>query len=1105
MKGFKNGCQVNNFIGDQFAVRFHSPAPLSQINDTRQSSSHRHRERALFASLFGHFRTRANSSTWRFSVQVLLGGAVSLLGLCLPATLHAQAAGHTVVFRQPGFPTLESEPVSEQVLKSALGAGTEFADINNLRSGNALKDARLLVLPNGSAMPAEAWPAIEAYLQRGGNLLLLGGRPLRVPVLGDAPGSFKQEAAQDSYSRELDFRNSYAVPMGPEETHFAWRAGYSFLPQIAVHAKKVFAEEGRLDGLGYLESADGTRVAAPVIVADDPGGKLPDTRVVALPFDPAPGYWNSQDGIRLIGAAARYAAAGPTHFFIEVQYSALRPGEIPQITLHLRRPSEVSEDKRVSEDKSPETSEAKVAMYLGDKHEAAVDLNGASADAPVPFSKPLAAGVYTIRATWTPAGASEPQEFAENGLEVEELSALETGPALGTHGDFLSLGGKPFFPVGTNYFTTQNNGWDFSGPRNAAVWERDFADMQRHGVSFVRTGVWMSNGKFVEPATGGVNERFLRNLEAYLAAAHHHGITVNFTCFAFSPRVGEPQRRPDQPGAPMPPPPNPYLNPAAVAAEHAYVLSIVHRFGKVPWLSYDLINEPSFSNPRVIFHGNVPNGDPVELHDWQTWLQQRYGNLSALADAWRVTPQSLGGWSSIPLPEMHDMTYDRYGNPNEVRAFDYNLFAQAMFSGWVHGMVEAIRGAGSTQLINVGQDEGGVTDRVLNQFYATAGVSFTTDHTYWQDDALLWDSVAAKRPGLPNITGETGYQPAWNPDGSWRYDELTGTDIMERKWALGFADGSSGAMQWDWAREPDFGMERSDGSAKVWENMMRGMGEFAKQAAPYATGLTPPQVAIVLPQSLQLSVLNPEALQAQKTAVRVLYQYDRAEAYAVGSYQTDVLGTPKLILLPSAYGLNAKAWSDIEARVKAGAVLLISGPFSEDAHLHETDRAKQLGLDTKIVPLQLRDDTLHFPGGDEPLEYPGMETTILDRAALPGGKDWAEVSLGAGKVLFSAYPLELNTNLQSVGAVYAYALKLAQVEPVYTTPVKNPGILICPTVLPHATLYVLTSETATGSVAFTDMRSGKTFSGILQAGRAALLLVGENGTLQAVYNWNGDK
>ena len=109
---------------------------------------------------------------------------------------------------------------------------------------------------------------------------------------------------------------------------------------------------------------------------------------------------------------------------------------------------------------------------------------------------------------------------------------------------------------------------------------------------------------------------------------------------------------------------------------------------------------------------------------------------------------------------------------------------------------------------------------------------------------------------MPNITGETGYQPVWAPDGTWRYDEFTGLPLTERKWALGFAAGSSGAVQWDWAREVDFGMQRSDGSAKVWESMMRSLGEFAKQRGALCYGFHKPEIAIILPQSFQLSVSN---------------------------------------------------------------------------------------------------------------------------------------------------------------------------------------------------------------------------------------------------------
>lgn len=1006
------------------------------------------------------------------------------------------ANAQIVVFHDSGFPTVNSEPVSQSTLSNALGADVIYAGVAKLNDASTLKHARLLVLPYGSAVPVAAWGTIDAYLQNGGNLLVLGGEPLHVPVMGDA-GNFKAQFPQATFGRALDFDHVSAVPVSAD-AHFTWRPGYNFLPAIAIHARHYYAVEGSLDGLGYMTAPDGDRLAAPVIVSNHYGSNMRGSRIVALDFDPAPGFWASQDGTALIRAAARYAEAGATHFWIEVQFSAIRPDEIPDITLHLRHPEQQAVTNQ------PATTQiqgmATVQMLSQGKviDSANISMNfSQDVNARIPFDHPLPPGFYTVRATYSVHG--KPLEYYANGFFVEKLSALETGPKLSVHGNFLNLGGKPFFPVGTNYFTTENNGWDFSGPRNALVWEHDFANMERHGVTFVRTGVWMSNNRFVEPSTGGVNKRFLRNVEAYLAAAHQHHIIVNFNFFSATPQ--HPIWYPGMKHSTAPP--NPYLDPASVRMEQNYVLSVVRQFAKVPWLCYDLINEPSFSNPLAVYRGNVPNGDSVERRDWDEWLRARYGNLQKLATAWSVPANTLGSFARIPLPTRADMTWVRYGNPNEVRALDYNLFAQAEFSKWVHSMVEAIRSTGSQQLTDVGQDEGGVTNRVLNQFFATSGVSFTVNHTYWQGNALLWDSVVAKYPGMPNFTGETGYQPVDAPNGAWRYDEFTGQGLEERKWVLGFAAGSSGALQWDWAREPYFGMERSDGSAKVWEGMMRDLGRFAKDAEPYATGITLPQVAIILPQSYQMSVYEPQAIHAQQIAVRVLYSYDRTPAYAVGEYQIQTLGDPKLIILPSSYGLTKSAWKALEVHVRKGAVLLISGPFSTDAHLNPTNYASSVGLGYKAAPLELRNQEFRWAGKTLPLEYAGNTTTILSRAELHDGKDWKEVPLGKGKILFSALPLELNSRLDSVAAVYQYALKVAGVQPEFTTTMTNPGILICPTILPQATLYVLTSETNTTHVEFTDVRSGKTFTGTLQPGRATILLVGANGKLLANYHWHG--
>lgn len=1003
---------------------------------------------------------------------------VFLLALCGLVFSSGPLLAKTVVFWQAGFPTAASQPVSRAALNQALAdEAPVFADADALRSPSTLLGADLLVLPYGSAFPAGGWSAIERYLENGGNLLILGGQPFRVPVITSG-GKFQMERPQDTYSRALGFLHTYAVPVRAE-AKFEWKAGYTFLHPAAIHASRYFTVESHsIDGLGYMVDAAGGKVAAPVIVDDQAG-----SRRVMLDFDPAPGYWESADGVALVRQAAEYARQGAVHFWTETLLSAIKPDEPPSIVLHLRAASTLP------------AGNASVEILSGARvlYSAKIVCAGKSVDADVPFRRTLPDGFYTVRATYEYGG--KPREYYENGFWVSDGSQLASGPVLGVKGNFLTRDGAPLFPFGTNYFTTEDNGWDFSGPRNAAVWNEDFADMERHGVSFVRTGVWMSNGKFIDSSTGGVDERFLRNLEAYLLCARSHNIIVNFTFFAFSPRRDERSNK----GAP---PPNPYLNPAAVRAEQEYVLSVVNRFKSVPWLCWDLINEPSFSNPRDIFHGNVPNGDPDEIKAWQGWLAKRYGTLEALGAAWAVPPTQLSSFDNVPLPSEADLKFDRYGNANQVRAFDYNLFAQDMFTHWVRGMVAAIRGTGSKQLTDVGQDEGGVTNRLLDQFFVKGGVSFTVNHTYWQDDALLWDSVAAKRPGVPEFTGETGYQPVWSPDGTWRYDELTGAPLIERKWALGFAAGSTGALQWDWAREPDFGMERSDGSAKIWESMMRGMGGFAKSAAPYATGLIEPQVALVLPQSFQLSVDNSTALEAQQNAVRAMYHYARSEVYAVGEYQIDQLGSPKLIILPSTLTLSATAWEAVTEKVREGATLLVSGPFDEDAHFHTTDRQDKIGLPYTDAPLTIRDHSFAWPGGTLQLTYGGDKTTFLTRALLPDGKEWSETKLGKGTVLFSPLPLELNDHLQAIGNVYRYALKKAGVTSAYSTDMQDPGILICPTEFPRATLYVLTSESDRQEISFQDARSGKRFSGHLMPGRAALLLVETTGKLVASYNWS---
>ncbi len=235
--------------------------------------------------------------------MLTLARVIALLSL-LSFPLVAQVT----VFWQPGFPTIASQPVSRATLSSALN-DPAFVDLRALQAPGALEKTELLVLPYGSGVPTEGWRAIEEYLNHGGNLLVLGGQPLRVPVT-QLNANFVQTRPQDTYSRVLDLRHTYEVPVAPE-AHFSWRPGYAFASTPKVRAEKFFTVEGRLSGLGYMRDSTGLAVAAPVIVIDHaPGGPMPGSRIVCLDFQPVNGYWESEDGIALIRQSAAYARRG---------------------------------------------------------------------------------------------------------------------------------------------------------------------------------------------------------------------------------------------------------------------------------------------------------------------------------------------------------------------------------------------------------------------------------------------------------------------------------------------------------------------------------------------------------------------------------------------------------------------------------------------------------------------------------------------------------------------------------------------------------------------------------------------------------------------------
>jgi hypothetical protein len=375
---------------------------------------------------------------------------------------------------------------------------------------------------------------------------------------------------------------------------------------------------------------------------------------------------------------------------------------------------------------------------------------------------------------------------------------------------------------------------------NAYVWDRDMAQISSAGVNMLRTGWWTGWKHFMDE-NGVPSEGALRTLEAFLMTARKYNLPVQFNLFAFIPDVLDGE--------------NSYLDPVAVGRQQTLVAGLARRFHDVPFLAWDLINEPSFSKnlwtPR-------PNGDAIELAAWNGWLRQRHPDFKVLAHDWN-TPQ-LPPAESVPLPTTGDFSAADIGtDPGTVKLYDFYEFAQETFSNWTGEMRTAIRSAGSTQLITVGQDEGGEADRLSPAFYA-AHLDFTTNHSWWHNDSLLWDSLAAKQPGLPMLIQETGIMRQLNMDLVARRSPESTAALLERKFALSLVQGT-GAIQWLWntndhmisGNEVQIGILRSDRTEKPEGQVMRGFARFSQAASACLLNPQRPDVAIVTSQAEQFS------------------------------------------------------------------------------------------------------------------------------------------------------------------------------------------------------------------------------------------------------------
>jgi hypothetical protein len=439
-----------------------------------------------------------------------------------------------------------------------------------------------------------------------------------------------------------------------------------------------------------------------------------------------------------------------------------------------------------------------------------------------------------------------------------------------------------------------------------------------------------------------------------------------------------------------------------------------------------------------------------------------------------------------------------YTGHNSLKVYDFFLFAQHVFMDWVEAMRRAVRATGSQQLITVGQDEGGIQDRLSPAFWGQF-VDFATNHSWWQNDHLLWDSLFAKQPGQPMLVQETGLQRELNLDEVARRTPESEAALLERKVATSFVQGS-GAIEWLWntnaymteSNETPIGAVRTDGTEKPEATTLRDFADFAKSLHEHLRNPQLPSIAIVSSQAAQFSVFADFQLEAQRKAVRALAYYDRLALYTIAENRIEKLGAPKLAILPSPQALANITWRALLKYVNEGGNLLVTGPVERDEHWHPTMRAAELERDAQVEPLTYHNATIKLSEGTVALSFDQGRQNGVESLRFKDGSTLKEIPHGKGRIFWATYPVELAEGAGAAADVYAYVTHRLGIVPRFELAAPlSPGVLVYPVVLQDSVLYIMVSDSADDAqIDLCDKPTGVQWKLRLPAQHAALALIG---------------
>lgn len=1036
-----------------------------------------------------------------------------------------------VVFYDPAFPGAPALMLEEVRLVGEL--------VNAEELGERLRrpDVGCFVSLHAPYFPIEAWEDILAYLKKGGGLLSAGGAPFRRPVRREG-GVWHAEPEQTAYHRQLRIHEMLRVSADRVTRHEAHAdipllAGKEALLEVAdtwnlvPHVTKSSDLPHQMGSAGPMDahiyallkgvSADGRERSAPVVLWENTKGEFAGARWLFV-NQPLGASFVARGGFVALAAWARFCAAGVTELWLKTSYAVYEAHERPLLTLQAqalarrvaaeRGGRRWTFDIRVEREAVDGSAASTGADQAQDDGTAEAYRHALEAEARpeldiwrIPVTADVQSGYYGV--VCRAESEDGDVRYLRQGFWGADPALLAEGAPIRAGRDYFERDGRPLPIVGMTYMTS-DVARKFLFLPNVSVWDRDMAQMRRAGINWIRTGIWTAYRNIMQ-VDGHVSEDALRAIDAFLLTAKKHGLQVTFTFFSFTPETWE--------GV------NPYLDPRSVEAQKRFIRTIVSRHRETTHVDWDLINEPSMFDPARIFSdGPRSCRDPFEQAAFAEWLERRHGKIERLRERWSMTPGELPDFASAELPEPEQINFDvqdMHSGKKGTRWLDYALFSMDMHNRWASQLVAAIKDVCPDQLVTVGQDEALGAQRPSPFFYGEA-VDYTTVHSWWLNDQLLWDGVFAKTADKPNVVQETGIMYVETPEGLAKRSEQELKAMLERKYAYAFAAGGAGAIHWIWntnfymdnANESHIGALRADGTEKPEADVSYDFGAFMEQVRDLFKGRELEDVAVVFPYSNDLSNRK-LAFDATTKLTRVLSYGLKVPFRGVSEYDLKpLLDEPaKLIVLPSAHNVDDAAYAELLDIVsRTGATLLVTGPAGLDAYWRHTDRLSETLGERKPANV-VREEQLAVGGKRYAVSY-GSRRIAQIAKEVPADRDGREadaaidVPCGSGRILWCPLPVELNDRDEPIAALYGHALETAGYAPAleWLEGGDLPGVYGRKLSFAEGALFVFVSEYACDTpVRVKDAASGATYSFLLERERSLLFAVDRAGRLTAVY------